>query len=174
MILRSIAITGLAMSFALAQAPARKSSSSKASAASRATTHQAVAPKGAIEIEPNVYKHTDANGKTSIYRKTPFGLVKSDDLSAASGSMAPQASERPAAKSPSGATASPFGDVKPGQTTQSIKVIDRGDTLEFERPSPFGSYKWKNKKTALTPEEREAWAQAQGTDPSTKTTGTKE
>jgi hypothetical protein len=58
---------------------------------------------------------------------------------------------------PKDATASPFGQVKPAASAQTIKVADRGDSLEFERPSPFGSYRWNKKKDELTPFEREAW-----------------
>ena len=38
---------------------------------------------------------------------------------------------------------------KPAKS-QEVKVVDRGEMLEFERPSPFGSYKWKAKKSELT------------------------
>ena len=33
-------------------------------------------PAGAVEVSPGVYKYTDPAGKESIYRKTPFGVVK--------------------------------------------------------------------------------------------------
>ena len=36
-------------------------------------------------------------------------------------------------------------------------MTERGDVLEFERASPFGSYKWKAKKSELKDSEREAW-----------------
>ena len=38
---------------------------------------EAAIPKGATEIEPGVFKHKDASGKAFIYRKTPFGVIKS-------------------------------------------------------------------------------------------------
>ena len=38
--------------------------------------------------------------------------------------------------------------------TSMIKVIDKGDTVRFERPSPFGPMGWEKKKSELTDEER--------------------
>ena len=40
-------------------------------------TAETTVPKDATEIEPGVYRHTDSAGKTYIFRKTPFGIVKS-------------------------------------------------------------------------------------------------
>jgi hypothetical protein len=127
-------------------------------------------PKGATEIEPGVYKHTDAAGKTFIFRKTPFGVVKSPEQGATQDKApAPQPSTK------SGTTASPFGDVnnKPSGS-QDVKVVERGDVLEFERPSPFGSYKWKAKKAELTADERDAWTRARERQTSKSPKGPKE
>lgn len=104
-------------------------------------------PKEATLVEPGVYKHTDTTGKTFLYRKTPFGIVKS----------AEQKAEQKAEPKTEAATATPFGPLKASKQPDRLKVVDRGDLLEFERPSPFGSYKWKRKKTELTEAEREAW-----------------
>ena len=101
-------------------------------------------PKGAVETEPGVYKYTDSAGKVSIYRKTPFGVVKAEDKG-----------EKPA-------NASPFGKVSVPAKTEFIKARDRGEFVEFERPSPFGSYRWKRQKGELTPEEREALERTTG------------
>ena len=121
-------------------------------------------PKDATQVEPGVYKHTDSKGKTFIYRKTPFGVVKSADEPV-------KASEtKPIAEKPAG-NATPFGDVKQTGGTEGVRVTERGDSLEFERPSPFGSYKWKTKKTELTAEEREAWDRSRNR---TANTGSKE
>lgn len=109
-------------------------------------------PKTAVEVEPGVYKQTEASGKTYIFRKTPFGVVKSLESSKAS---KPAADAAPAAKPV--ATATPFGEVKTPSKTEQIKVTEHGDVLEFERASPFGSYKWKAKKSELKDSEREAW-----------------
>lgn len=144
--LRWIAVTTLTMGFALADVSV---------------------PKGATQIEPGVYKHTDASGKTFVFRKTPFGIVKSAE------NAAPSDAQRPEAKSVPGATASPFGDVRSASKSD-VKVVDRGEILEFERTSPFGSYKWKAKKSELTAEEREAWTKARGQQAPAKSAGPKE
>jgi hypothetical protein len=117
---------------------------------------EAAIPKGATEVEPGVFKHKDASGKAFIYRKTPFGVIKSVEGAAAE--KAPEAPPTAAAKT---ATATdpqetPFGDLKK-QTHAQIKVVEKGDTLEFERTSPFGGIRWTNKKDQLTAEERQAW-----------------
>ena len=115
---------------------------------------EASIPKGATEIEPGVFKHKDASGKAFIYRKTPFGVTKSVE-----GAAADKPAEAPAPKEPAASAspqATPFGDLKK-QTHAQIKVVEKGDTLEFERTSPFGGVRWTNKKDQLTAEEREAW-----------------
>ncbi len=40
---------------------------------SRLSWHPAI-PKGANEVEPNLFRYTDPQGKTWIYRKIPFGV----------------------------------------------------------------------------------------------------
>ena len=146
--LRFIAVTTFAMSLALAQASV---------------------PKGAVEVEPGVWKHTDTAGKSSLYRKTPFGVVKLEPAK----ETAHTESSKTQAATADAVTPSPFGDVKAAKD-QNIKVVEQGDTLEFERPSPFGSYKWKTKKTELTAEERSAWMKARAQSTSVKTAGSKE
>ena len=109
-------------------------------------------PKTAVEVEPGVYKQTEDSGKTYIFRKTPFGVVKSLEKAKTS-----KPADDPAPATKPAATATPFGDVKAPSKTEQIKVTERGDVLEFERASPFGSYKWKAKKSELKDSEREAW-----------------
>ena len=126
---------------------------------------ETVIPKTAVEVEPGVYKQTEASGKTYTYRKTPFGVVKSLDKAK---------SDKPAEAAPVAkptSTPTPFGDVKATPQTETVKVTERGDVLEFERPSPFGSYKWKAKKSELKDSEREAWERSRR---QTTTSGTKE
>ena len=38
-----------------------------------------------------------------------------------------------------------------------VSVKEEGDTLHFERASPFGPYKWSKKKSELNTSEKEAW-----------------
>ena len=86
-------------------------------------------PEGAQEVGANLYRYTDPQGKTWMYRKTPFGVSKWED--------------KP--EGPSGAgVASPAA----------AKVTDLGDTVQFERSTPFGTQKWTRKKSELTDEEK--------------------
>jgi len=110
-------------------------------------------PKGATEIEPGVHRHTDASGKTYIYRKTPFGVVKSLET-------AKEADGDKTEKAKASETPTPFGPVKATAPGDYLKATERGDVIEFERASPFGPYKWKKSKNDLTPTERAAWDRA--------------
>jgi hypothetical protein len=88
-------------------------------------------PAGATLVEPGTYTFTDAKGKKWIYRQTPFGLSRAED--------------------------------KPAETTTApaaaslITATEDGDTIRFERPGPFGVYKWQKKKSELAEDERAAW-----------------
>lgn len=87
-------------------------------------------PKDAVANSDGLsYTWTDKQGKKWIYAKTPFGITKS-----------PAADQAQPSNSP--------GDLS------STKVIDKGDTVSFERPSPFGPMHWEKKKADLTDEER--------------------
>jgi hypothetical protein len=85
-------------------------------------------PKDAVANPDGTYSYTDKDGKKWIYTKTPFGVMK------AIASSTPA----PAGAAPDSAT----------------KVIDKGDTVRFERPGPFGTMSWEKKKSDLTEEER--------------------
>jgi len=86
-------------------------------------------PKDAVQNPDGTYSYTDKEGKKWTYAKTPFGVMKT------------ASADTPAsADSPAGPT--------------SIKAIDKGDTVRFERPSPFGPISWEKKKSELTDEER--------------------
>jgi hypothetical protein len=126
-------------------------------------------PKGAVAISPVEYRFKDTKGKTWIYRQTPFGYSKSE--------------EKPAAVSNAGETPTPFGaSVKAGpaeeppvnaptpfgsrnraeapaktDTDAGITAKEAGDSIRFEKATPFGSYKWTRKKNELNTEEQEAW-----------------
>jgi hypothetical protein len=84
-------------------------------------------PEGAVQVGPGLWSHLDKDGKTWHYRQTPFGLVKTE----------PQASPDPAEEELLG-----------------VIAHDRGDTVDFERKTPFSVYRWTKKKTDLTRAER--------------------
>jgi hypothetical protein len=94
-------------------------------------------PAGAVEVEPYTYTYTDPKGVKWIYRKTPFGLARFEDKPAAS----------------TDAPAPPLG--------AGMTATDNGDSVRFERPGPFGVYRWEKKKDDLTGDERAAWQRSQ-------------
>jgi hypothetical protein len=97
-----------------------------------ATAPQAVTiPKDAVKDARGVYTYTDKQGKKWIYRDSPFGVIRTV-------APEPAAETRP----------------NPNQAAAAIKVIDKGETVRFERPSPFGPVSWERKKSDLTDEER--------------------
>lgn len=84
-------------------------------------------PKDAVPNPDGLsYVWTDKQGKKWIYAKTPFGITRS-----------------PASDAPVSA---------PDLST--TKVVDKGDTVRFERPTPFGPMIWEKKKSDLTDDER--------------------
>jgi hypothetical protein len=96
-------------------------------------------PKDAVQVEQFAWRHKDAEGKVWIYRQTPFGLVRLEE------------GEETAAKA------------KAARPLESqVQAVEDGDEIRFERPGPFGKWRWTRKKTdTLTGEEREALERAQ-------------
>ena len=94
-------------------------------------------PAGAVESEPGTFKYTDPQGKKWIYRKTPWGTARLED--------------KPDSEADRAAQLERFANVK---------AIEDGDTVRFERPGPFGVYKWQKKKSDLDEMERAAWTRA--------------
>lgn len=95
-------------------------------------------PAGATLVEPNLYRYTDAQGKTWMYRRTPFGFSKWEDK--------PELQQTPV------------------QSVNSPKVFDLGDSYRFEQRTPFGVSKWTRKKTELTDDEKGWVASSQAPD----------
>jgi hypothetical protein len=90
-------------------------------------------PEGAKEVGPNLYSYTDAQGKNWMYRKTPFGVSKWEGKP---GEEQPDSSklERPT----------------PAATT----ATDLGDSVRFQRLTPFGPQTWTRKKSELSDDEK--------------------
>jgi hypothetical protein len=99
-------------------------------------------PAGAVETSPGMFRYTDSDGKKWIYHKTPFGLVRKEDKAEAKPSIA-----KPAAD----------------PTT----FVEEGDLIKFERPGPFGKYRWQRKRSELTDSEREIVERARQRETST-------
>ena len=86
-------------------------------------------PKDAIKNENGTYSYTDKQGKNWLYRDSAFGVIRTPG---------PE----------------PGADKQPNPKPSATKVTDKGDTVQFERSSPFGVTKWEKKKSDLTDEER--------------------
>ena len=89
-------------------------------------------PAGAKEVEPNLYRYTDSNGKTWNYRQTPFGISKSEETSV----PASQAEPQPASQ-PNQATGEP------------VKVTDLGDSYRFEKQTPIRPFQLGSQKVGV-------------------------
>ena len=76
-------------------------------------------------------RYTDPQGKTWIYRTTPFGVARYEEA------PAPPPAPMPGAR-----------------------AFDDGDYVRFERPGPFGTYHWRTKKADLDETEKALWAAA--------------
>jgi len=103
-------------------------------------------PKTAKANPDGSFSWTDAKGKTWRSAKTPFGWMRTEDT----GSVAAA------------------GALDPG-----VKVTDMGDSVRFERITPFGPTKWDKRKSDLTDGERAALDQSSGSRTATKEVGAK-
>ena len=102
----------------------KKTKTKTAAPASQALT----IPKDAVPNSDGLsYAWTDKEGKKWVYAKTPFGVTRSPASDTTSSS---------------------------GPDLSTTKAIDKGDTVRFERPSPFGPMIWEKKKADLTDDER--------------------
>ena len=106
----------------------------KKSAPSASKVRVITVPAGAVEVEPYTYRYTGPDGKKWLYRKTPFGIVRNLDLP----------SEKPLT-----------------DQSANVQASDAGDSVRFERSSPFGPVKWERKKNELTEMERAVWEREQ-------------
>ena len=71
-------------------------------------------PEGSTEIKPGTYRFVDKDKKVWIYRKTPFGLQKSEENAAAEADRTRKTETTSASQQPDPErTATPFGESKP-------------------------------------------------------------
>lgn len=106
-------------------APAQDKKEDTATGASQATTIPADA---VLNPGGKSYSYTDKDGKKWTYLRTPFGISR-----VAATEKKPAAAPREVSK---------------------VTVVDKGDTVRFERPSPLGPMGYEKKKSELTEEER--------------------
>jgi hypothetical protein len=109
--------------------------------APRTASAESKIPTDAVKSEDGSYKYTDKNGKHWTYRQTPFGVSKAEDKTV-------DATATPFGKSKEPAVAPVKPEPKPGDAVMT-KAFDEGDTIRFERPTPFGTSVWRKKKSEL-------------------------
>jgi hypothetical protein len=102
------------------------------------TQGSASGPAAKKEKDAGPVRVTGPDGKTYIVRETPFGTVKVPETPA---KVAPEQDEN--------------------EPPPDLKAREVGDSIQFERMTPFGVSKWTKKKTELTEMERRAWEREQ-------------
>jgi hypothetical protein len=95
-------------------------------------------PPEAVEIAPYTYRYTDNQGKKWIYRKTPFGVVRSEDR-------------------PVTAQEAQKAQDQARQLVDSTTAVEEGELVRFERVLPFGKTQWTRKKSEFSEVERAVW-----------------
>jgi hypothetical protein len=131
-----VLVSALALSATDPQAKKKETPPAAAPKAIDGSKQMAI-PADAVQGADGDYRYTDSEGKKWIYRKTPFGPVRLEDTP-----------ERDAAK-----TAAARG--------AGIKATEVGDMVRFERPGPFGLWKWEKKKSELDETEKAALENSQ-------------
>ncbi len=115
-------------------ASAENAARTKAAKPKPAPAAQLQIPKGAVQVDAATYRFTDEQGRNWIYRRTPFGVARAEE-------RAPSAEET----------------AQKAKMIELTKAVERGDEIHFERPGPFGTYRWQRKKTDLNDIEKAAW-----------------
>ncbi|HZL55575.1 MAG TPA: hypothetical protein VFC21_00745 [Bryobacteraceae bacterium] len=114
--------------------PGPKKKAAKTAVAKKATPPVAQPVTIPADATPNAdgtYAYTDKAGKKWTYTRTPFGISKIEDVGP-------------------GSTGG-FTTIPKEQLT---KTTDNGDTVKFQRQTPFGTTNWEKKKSEMTDEER--------------------
>jgi len=102
----------------------------------------AAPPAGAVEFAPGSFRYTDAQGKKWIYRRTPFGVARLEDAAA------PPAPLSAAAR----------------KSLDAVRATEAGDSIRFERATPFGVQTWQTRKADLDEMEQAVWNRQCGRD----------
>jgi hypothetical protein len=121
---------------AAADAKAKKIYPAKVAPSTAGPASNLQIPAGAVKTDDGSFHYADPQGKKWIYRKTPFGIARLEDNPADAAARTAESAKR-------------FAEVK---------AAEDGDTIRFERPGPFGIYKWQRKKTELDEMEQTVWA----------------
>lgn len=96
------------------------------------TTGGVELPANAEKVRDGVWRSRDASGKTWIYTRSPFGFAKVEE-----------SAQTETARSSSGPAV--------------VATAIQGDSVTFERESPFGKSRWTRKLEDLSEEEKAAY-----------------
>lgn len=132
-------LLAVALQLAAQTAPPSKPAPAKVSSARPVEPAPATPPAEAQKIDSVTFHWKDAKGDVWVYKKTPFGWSKMREKELAS-------YQRPEEK----------------QLLMGVVEV-RGDTVTFEKATPFSSSRWTKQKSELTADERTAldrWAKA--------------
>lgn len=132
--------------------PAAAQSDSKKTTAPRTVSAEPKIPAGAVKAEDGTYKFTDSKGKHWTYQETPFGISRYEDKSV-DPTVTPFGKSKPPANAAAMPAAVPKDAPKPEGKDLTV-AYDEGDTVRFERPTPFGTSVWRKKKTELDTAEK--------------------
>ena len=124
-----VVLCAVATGFVAGAQSAKKPSAKKPEAARQIQSLEI--PANAVKAADGSYHYTDPKGKKWIYYKTVFGVSRTED--------------KPAAEMPK------------VDDTVNITAREDGDTIHFERPTPFGAHKWERKKSDLDATEKAVW-----------------
>ena len=115
-------------------------------------------PASAERLDENTYRHTDGQGKVWYYRKTPFGVMKTEQAP----DLTPQLSNEIARdrQSPFAAQQAVAAHAGQMQDAEMLAVTETADTVTFTRGTPFGKSSWTRRKSDLTADERAMWDRA--------------
>jgi len=116
-----------------ADEPAKPASSPAAAQAKKPPAALAV-PADAVQISPGLYRWQDKDGKSWMYRRSPFGVSRWEEGSA---------------------------DAKQKSAIETTMAVEQGESIRFERDSPFGKHVWVRKKTELDETEQKIWEHQQ-------------
>ncbi len=112
--------------------------SEKKAAAPASGTQEAGIPPSAVKIAPYTFRYQDAKGKFWIYRQTPFGIARREDVP-----VSPEEAKK--------------SQEARDRVIDAMSASEDGDSVHFTRSSPFGPTEWKRKKTDLNEIEQAVW-----------------
>jgi hypothetical protein len=138
-----------------AKAVSAKSKTKKASAPGTPIAVMKI-PADAVKTPEGAYRYKDANGKSWIYRETPFGVSRVEDTPRTGSSVN---------STKAAAIATVSGPRTQTDSSATVTAVAKGEMITFQKPTPFGVTSWQKRKSDLTPDEQKVWdrEQAKGT-----------